>query len=92
MLIADMVKRPQDYVGQEMVRLSTMPVVIGDQLEPRPFTLRVFAARDSEGQWTVLPGGFGRIGDHPEATAAMIGEGLWSADCLLYTSPSPRDS
>ena len=47
-LLADMARRPQDYVGQEMVRLSTMPVVIGDRLEPRPFTLRVFAARDGE--------------------------------------------
>ncbi|GAA3261425.1 hypothetical protein GCM10020258_24720 [Sphingomonas yabuuchiae] len=35
-LLTDMAKRPQDYVGQEMVRLSTMPVVIGDRLEPRP--------------------------------------------------------
>ena len=28
-LLADMARRPQDYVGQEIVRLSTMPVVIG---------------------------------------------------------------
>ena len=28
-LLADLARRPQDYVGQEEVRLSTMPVVIG---------------------------------------------------------------
>ncbi|KQR87485.1 circularly permuted type 2 ATP-grasp protein [Sphingomonas sp. Leaf343] len=83
-LIADMVRRPQDYVGQEEVRLSTMPVVVGDRLEARPFMLRVFAARDGDGQWAVMPGGFGRIGEHPQATVAAIGEGLWSADVCIY--------
>ena len=56
-------RRPQDYVGQEPVRRSTMPVVEGDALVARPFTLRVFAARGEDGEWTVLPGGFARIGD-----------------------------
>lgn len=83
-LLADLDRRPQDYVGQEIVRLSTMPVVIGDRLEPRPFTLRVFAARDGEGRWQVLPGGFARIGEHPDPRAAVMGEGLWSADVCVH--------
>ena len=83
-LLADMARRPQDYVGQEIVRLSTMPVVVGDALEPRPFTLRVFAARGGDGEWTVLPGGFARIGEHPDARAAVMGEGIWSADVCVY--------
>src|ERR1700751_2514159 len=33
-----------DYVGQELVRLSTMPVWDDGRLAPRPFVLRVFAA------------------------------------------------
>ncbi len=80
----DLTRRPQDYVGQEIVRLSTMPVVIGDQLEPRPFTLRVFAARDATGRWQVLPGGFARIGEHPDPRAAVMGEGTWSADVCVH--------
>ncbi len=87
-LLADMARRPQDYVGQEIVRLSTMPVVVGDTLEPRPFTLRVFAARGGDGEWTVLPGGFARIGEHPDARAAVMGEGIWSADVCVY-GPEP---
>lgn len=83
-LLADMALRPQDYVGREMVRLSTMPVVIGDRLEPRPFTLRVFAARGIDGGWTVLPGGFARIGEHPDPRAAVMGEGSWSADVCIH--------
>jgi uncharacterized circularly permuted ATP-grasp superfamily protein/uncharacterized alpha-E superfamily protein len=87
-LLADLARRPQDYVGQEQVRLSTMPVVVGDRLEPRPFTLRVFAARDGEGRWTVLPGGFARIGEHPDPRAAVMGEGSWSADVCVH-GPEP---
>ncbi|HVF92756.1 MAG TPA: circularly permuted type 2 ATP-grasp protein [Sphingomonas sp.] len=85
-LIADLERRPQDYVGQEIVRLSTMPVVLGDALVPRPFTLRVFAARDENGAWTVMPGGFARIGEHPDVRAAVMGEGLWSADVCVHGS------
>ncbi|MHA0316785.1 circularly permuted type 2 ATP-grasp protein [Sphingomonas melonis] len=84
MLLADMDRRPQDYVGQEIVRLSTMPVVIGDTLEPRPFTLRVFAARDASGGWTVMPGGFARIGEATDPRASVLGEGLWSADVCVH--------
>ncbi len=87
-LLADLARRPQDYVGQEMVRLSTMPVVVGDALVPRPFTLRVFAARGADGGWTVLPGGFARIGEHPDPQASVMGEGVWSADVCVY-GPDP---
>ncbi|MGP7796632.1 circularly permuted type 2 ATP-grasp protein [Sphingomonas sp. CLY1604] len=83
-LLADMARRPQDYVGQEIVRLSTMPVVIGDALEPRPFTLRVFAARDASGGWTVLPGGFARIGEATDLRASVLGQGTWSADVCIH--------
>ena len=87
-LLDDMARRPQDYVGQEIVRLSTMPVVTGDALVARPFTLRVFAARGGDGQWTVLPGGFARIGDDPDPRAAAMGEGSWSADVCVH-GPDP---
>ncbi|HVJ02389.1 MAG TPA: circularly permuted type 2 ATP-grasp protein, partial [Sphingomonas sp.] len=83
-LLDDMKRRPQDYVGQEMVRLSTMPMVADGALAPRPFTLRVFAARGGDGQWTVLPGGFARIAGHPETAAAVMGKGSWSADVIVH--------
>ena len=87
-LLDDMSSRPQDYVGQEMVRLSTMPVVIGDRMEPRPFTLRVFAARGGDGRWQVMPGGFARIGALADPRAAVLGEGTWSADVCVH-GPEP---
>lgn len=85
-LFADMARRPQDYVGQEIVHLSTMPVVTDDKLLARPFTLRVFAARGRDGDWHVMPGGFARIGDHPDIRASVMGEGSWSADVAVHGS------
>ncbi|OYY91663.1 MAG: hypothetical protein B7Y45_01400 [Sphingomonas sp. 28-66-16] len=83
-LLADMARRPQDYVGQEVVQLSTMPVVTDDRLVARPFTLRVFAARGPDGGWVVMPGGFARIGEHPDVRASVMGEGSWSADVAIH--------
>ena len=83
-LIADLERRPQDYVGQEVVRLSTMPVVSDGRLAARPFTLRVFAARGADGSWHVMPGGFAQIGEKPDARAAVMGEGNWSADVVVH--------
>ena len=83
-LLADLERRPQDYVGQEIVRLSTMPVVTDAGLAARPFTLRVFAARGGDGGWTVLPGGFARIGEHPDPRASVMGQGTWSADVVVH--------
>ncbi|KIU01020.1 alpha-E domain-containing protein, partial [Staphylococcus aureus] len=48
------------------------------------FTLRVFAARGADGAWTVLPGGFARIGAHADARAAAMGEGMWSAAVCVH--------
>lgn len=83
-LMADLARRPQDYVGREVVRLSTMPVVSDSALTARPFMLRVFAARGGDGGWTVMPGGFARIGEHADVRAAVMGEGSWSADVVVY--------
>ncbi|WP_425230773.1 circularly permuted type 2 ATP-grasp protein [Sphingomonas sp.] len=92
-LLADLARRPQDYVGQELVRLSTMPAVDGEGLVPRPFTLRVFATRGPDDRWTVLPGGFARIGagedGRADARAIAVGEGIWSADVAVY-GPEPQ--
>ncbi len=78
-LIAAMQERGADYVGQEVVKLSTTPFWEEGRLAPRPFTLRVFAAMTPDG-WRVMPGGFCRISDKPDARAFSMGEGVRSAD------------
>ncbi len=78
-LRAEIAARGIDYVGQEVVNLSTTPVWIGGHLVPRPFVLRVFAARTPEG-WQVMPGGFCRTSDRADARAVVMGAGVESAD------------
>jgi uncharacterized circularly permuted ATP-grasp superfamily protein/uncharacterized alpha-E superfamily protein len=88
LLLDDLQRRPHDYVGREVVRLSTTPGLQGGALVARPFTLRVFAARDSSGDWTVMPGGFARLGEDPDVRAAVMGEGAFSADvCVICDTP-----
>jgi uncharacterized circularly permuted ATP-grasp superfamily protein/uncharacterized alpha-E superfamily protein len=73
-----------DYVGQELVRLSTTPVWENGRITPRPFVLRVFAAATSDG-WTIMPGGFCRIADQPDARAVSMGDGARAADVWVVS-------
>jgi uncharacterized circularly permuted ATP-grasp superfamily protein/uncharacterized alpha-E superfamily protein len=68
-----------DIVGQETVRLSTMPVWRNGKLEPRPFILRIFLAATEEG-WKVMPGGFCRVSDSLDSRAVTMQSGGRSAD------------
>src|SRR3954462_7886006 len=68
-----------DFVGKEVVRLSTMPVWDQGRIVPRPFVLRMFAAATQDG-WTVMPGGFCRVANQLDARAVSMGEGTRAAD------------
>ena len=66
------------------MRLSTTPVWEQGRITPRPFVLRVFAAATPQG-WTILPGGFCRIADEPDARAVSMGDGARSADVWVVS-------
>lgn len=83
--------RAIDYVGQEVVHLSTTPVWTGERLEPRPFVLRVFAAVTEDG-WTVMPGGLALIGDRIDARAVTMQAGARSADVWVLSEGPVSDS
>ncbi|MDE2577405.1 MAG: circularly permuted type 2 ATP-grasp protein [Hyphomicrobiales bacterium] len=83
-LRAAIARRGVDYVGQEVVQLSTTPVWRDGALEPRPFVLRVFAAATPQG-WMVMPGGFSRISDNMDARALSMGEGVSSSDVWVLS-------
>jgi uncharacterized circularly permuted ATP-grasp superfamily protein/uncharacterized alpha-E superfamily protein len=71
--------RPGDYVGQEVVRLSTMPVLRGNRLEAAPFVLRVYAAWTPSG-FCIMPGGFCRTSEHRDVRAISMGDDARTAD------------
>jgi uncharacterized circularly permuted ATP-grasp superfamily protein/uncharacterized alpha-E superfamily protein len=74
--------RGVDYVVQEAVTLSSMPVWRDGRLQPRPFTLRLFLARVGE-RWQVMPGGFVRIAEHADARAVSLQRGGATADAWV---------
>ena len=71
-----------DYVAQEAVTLSSMPVWRDGRLQPRPFTLRLFIAKVGDG-WRVMPGGFVRIADNMDARAVSLQHGAATADAWV---------
>ncbi|MDP2412074.1 MAG: circularly permuted type 2 ATP-grasp protein [Pseudolabrys sp.] len=71
--------RGVDYVLQEAVTLSTMPVWCDGKLQPRPFTLRLFLAKLGD-SWQMMPGGFVRIADSADARAVSLQSGGATAD------------
>jgi uncharacterized circularly permuted ATP-grasp superfamily protein/uncharacterized alpha-E superfamily protein len=81
-LIASIRDRGVDYVAQEAVTLSSMPVWRDGRLQPRPFTLRLFLAKVGE-RWQVMPGGFVRIAENADARAVSLQRGAATADAWV---------
>lgn len=87
-VVAALRDRPFDYVAQEPAPLSTMPGwergSEGLYLVPRPFVLRVFAARTAAG-WTVMPGGFCRMSERDNVDPLELRLGIRSADAWILS-------
>ena len=72
-------RRPIDFVGQEVVRLSTTPVWQSGRLVPRPFAIRAYVAWNGN-RWQVMPGAFCRVSPGIDARALSMQRGDLSAD------------
>ncbi|WP_045684573.1 circularly permuted type 2 ATP-grasp protein [Martelella endophytica] len=77
-------RRGPFLVGQEAVKLSTAPAFVDGKLTPHPFSLRVFAARTRDG-WTIMPGGFARIGSSDDVAAIAMQQGGRAADVWVVS-------
>lgn len=89
-ILAGMARRPMDYTAQEIVRLSTTPALAAGHFEARGFTLRAFLARDANGNWVAMPGGFARISDSGALRTSLMGLGDNSADAWVI-DPEPAE-
>jgi uncharacterized circularly permuted ATP-grasp superfamily protein/uncharacterized alpha-E superfamily protein len=91
-LAALLAREGAGLVAQEAVTLSTTPALIEGRLLPRPVALRVFVARTAAG-WTVMPGGFARIGARADPEAVAMQRGGSAADVwVVAPGPVPRPS
>ena len=77
--LARFADRPADFVGQEVVGLSTTPVLRSGRLEAAPFVLRVFASAGPDGI-RIMPGGFCRISERSDVRAISMGQDAQTAD------------
>ena len=59
-LLAQLEARPNDFVGQELLNLSSVPVWSENGLMPRRVVLRVYIAAAGD-SWIVMPGGLTRV-------------------------------
>jgi uncharacterized circularly permuted ATP-grasp superfamily protein/uncharacterized alpha-E superfamily protein len=83
-MLAEIAHRGAEFVAKEAVTLSTTPVWRNGRLEPRPFTLRLFLGRTTDG-WKVMPGGFVRIAGDIDARAVSLQRGGSTGDAWVLS-------
>jgi uncharacterized circularly permuted ATP-grasp superfamily protein/uncharacterized alpha-E superfamily protein len=97
-LFEQMSRRSYDFIGQELVSLSTAPVWLDGRLQPRPMALRLYAAA-VDGSYHVMPGGLCRTADKSDARAVSMQQGdaskdtwvLWDAPVSTFSRLAPPD-
>lgn len=86
-LVDRIARRGYDFIGQEVLPLSTTPAWRDDTLQPRPLVLRVYLCADGDG-YRVMPGGLTRIADNVDAHAVSMQQGDASKDTwILWDGP-----
>jgi uncharacterized alpha-E superfamily protein len=76
--------RPEDFVAQAEVALSTAPVWTGHTLEPRPLVLRVYAAATGDA-YAVMPGGLTRVAGPGDVPIVSMQRGGGSKDTWVVS-------
>jgi uncharacterized circularly permuted ATP-grasp superfamily protein/uncharacterized alpha-E superfamily protein len=78
-LLARIEARPEDYVAQERIALSTAPVFTENGFAPRQVIVRVYAAWNGK-SYSVLPGGLTRVSSEDSSGAVSMQLGGGSKD------------
>lgn len=81
-------ERPQDYVAQEQVQLSTAPVWENEALHSRSVVLRTYVLNTGNG-WVAIPGGLVRVAE-ADGTVVSMQRGGHSKDAWVM-SDGPVD-
>jgi uncharacterized circularly permuted ATP-grasp superfamily protein/uncharacterized alpha-E superfamily protein len=86
-------ERPERFIGQEYVRLSTAPTWSDHGLEPRAIMLRMLLCWTPEG-WTVMPGGMVRVAPdrHDPVVSMQRGGGAKDVWVLGQVGPEGGES
>lgn len=83
-LAATIRARPQDFVGEQRLRLSTTPVLVGDQLQPRHLVLRTYLTAH-EDSFVMMPGGLTRVSASADTMVVSMQRGGGSKDTWMLS-------
>jgi uncharacterized circularly permuted ATP-grasp superfamily protein/uncharacterized alpha-E superfamily protein len=90
-LAAAIRRHGRDYIGQEMVSVSSMPVWSPDTgLQPAPMTLRVYLAATENG-YRMMPGGLARVSRNGGSRVPWLTPGDITKDVWVL-SDGPADN
>ena len=78
-LLAKMEECPHEFVGQELLNLSSVPVWSDHGLMPRRVVLRVYIAAAGD-SWIVMPGGLTRVSPSADTPVVSMQHGGGSKD------------
>jgi uncharacterized alpha-E superfamily protein len=91
-------ERPQEYVAQEQVTLSTAPVWENGGLDSRRVVLRTYVLNTGSEGWVVFPGGLVRVAEANGSVVSMQRGGhskdawvLWDSPVDTFSLLRPRD-
>jgi uncharacterized circularly permuted ATP-grasp superfamily protein/uncharacterized alpha-E superfamily protein len=82
-IIDQIAVRGDEFVGQELVSLSTTPMWTATGLQPCPMTLRVFVAATKDDGYVVMPGGLTRVSWSRDARAIALHRGEGTKDTWI---------
>jgi uncharacterized circularly permuted ATP-grasp superfamily protein/uncharacterized alpha-E superfamily protein len=88
-LVTRLEAKPNEFVGQELLNLSSVPVWSDGALAPRRVVLRVYIAAAGD-SWIVMPGGLTRVSPSPDTPVVSMQHGGGSKDTWVL-SPQPVD-
>jgi uncharacterized circularly permuted ATP-grasp superfamily protein/uncharacterized alpha-E superfamily protein len=77
-------RRPEHFVGQEEVALSTAPMWQGQKLEPRSVVLRMYVAAAGD-SYAVMPGGLTRVAAEGDVPIVSMRRGGGSKDTWVLS-------
>jgi uncharacterized circularly permuted ATP-grasp superfamily protein/uncharacterized alpha-E superfamily protein len=83
-LAATIREAPSRWVAQRQVAPSTVPVIEGDALHPRPVVLRSFVVAEGQSGYQAMPGALGLVGGVNEADIS-IARGARSKDTWVIS-------
>jgi uncharacterized alpha-E superfamily protein len=75
---------PHEFVGQELLHLSTVPVWSEETLSPRRVVLRVYLASSGD-SWVVMPGGLARVSSSLGTPVVSMQRGGGSKDTWVLS-------